>query len=536
MVFQVIPELELCSLFILEGELLDFELKAHLPEDSFNENNILLDDCINLGIVGIALESGFVECRKLENSNLIIIPLRSETVTNGILLIKSGYFEIDENTSNLFSLFGNILGNFINQKSILNDLEYSKSMLEQKVAIKTMDLTQSKREIEAIFNSVLTGILIFDTLSRKIVNANPIALELIGVNQSEINEFYIDEFLSNELKNPITSFSPVESEIMTINNVCVPILRNTTYLNLGTKQIGIESFLDISNLKKAEQKLINANQILELKVQERTEDLQLLVHKLKNEITEREMAENELRRLFNKERELNNLKTKFVSMVSHEFRTPLTIIRSSAQMLEKFRDNLNKQEIANFYKKIMHSVDNMADLIENVIFIGKSESNGMKLNHSYVDIITFCEQIIVDIKMSYDPNREVLFNYKGDYHKIFTDEKLLRLILYNLLSNAFKYSTKEKTVEFNVSIFNDKFEFEIIDFGIGIPAEEQTKIFELFYRADNVGNISGTGLGLSVVVDSVEKLGGRIEMSSIQNFGSKFIITIPKKHVKENYE
>ncbi len=535
-VCETIPNLKFASLFILEGEIIDFDLKAYFPTESFDENIKLLDDCINLGIVGKSLEFGTTEYLIKDESILLSIPLKSESGYKGILLIDFISKQLDDDIVNLLSLFGNILGNFINQKFILKDLEDSNSLLEQKIALKTMDINQNKRELEAIFNSVLTGIIIFDANTKKIIRANPVALELININNDEISEFYITEFLHNYsnilINNP--HFSPFESEITTINKRSIPILRNTTYLNVGNKNIGIESFLDISVLKEAEKSLINANQILELKVMERTEDLQLLVHKLKNEITEREMAESELRRLFNKEKELNNLKTKFVSMVSHEFRTPLTIIRSSAQMLDKFRDNLSKHEIVSFYNKIMKSVDNMADLIENVIFIGKSESAEMKLNSTSIDIVSFCEQIIVDLKLSSDPNREIIFNYNFEdgtinSNNVFIDEKLLRLILYNLLSNAMKYSEKEKPIEFNMQIHNEKLLFEIIDFGIGIPLEEQTKIFTLFYRAENVGNITGTGLGLSVVVESLEKLGGKIELSSIINLGTKFIVTIPIK-------
>ncbi len=536
-VFSNIPNVTTASIFILEGELLDFELKTFYPNNAKDLILELYNSNIDNGNIGKVLQNGVMNCYDYQNDKInaktiVIIPLKSSTKFIGMVLLTSNKICSINEIHTLCSLFGNLISNQIQQNRMFNDLAISKSLLEQKVAAETMDLAQSKRELKAIFDSVLTGIIVYDTQTNLIINANPVAIDLLQTFEQDISQYYISEFLpsfhqAKDLELNTTLFEPSESELMDCNGNKIPILRNAIFINLGTKRVGIESILDNTHRKNAEIALRDSNRILELKVMERTEDLQLLVEKLKTEIKERELAEKEVRRMLEQEKELSIMKSKFVSMVSHEFRTPLTVIKSSAQMIEKFRGNLSLEEISFLNNKIMKTVDNMTDLIENVIFIGKSESKTMRINGTPINLIEFCENIIKDIKIGFGPLREVSFSLFGEYKKINIDEKLLRLILYNLLSNALKYSENNKPVNFYVTIEQKNIILVVEDFGIGIPESEHENIFGLFYRANNVGNISGTGLGLSVVIESIEKLNGKIDFWSKENQGTKFTIVIP---------
>ena len=245
------------------------------------------------------------------------------------------------------------------------------------------------------------------------------------------------------------------------------------------------------------------------------------------DITNRKRIDNELRNALEKQKELNMLRTQFISMISHEFRTPLTIIKSSAQMLNKFGMNLNYSERFNYQEKISKTVDYMTDLIENVIFIGKSDSMQKSVNPNKVDIIEFCNVIITDFKLTLKKDREIILKHSLDSAVIEQDEKLLKLILNNLLSNAAKYSDENSKIEFGLEIEQENVIFTIRDFGIGIPEEQQKNIFDVFYRANNVGNINGTGLGLSVIKESLELLEGKIGLKSIVSEGTEFTVTIP---------
>ncbi len=537
-VFSNVPYVTSASIYLLEGEFLDFELKAFYPNSMKEEIIQLYEINIENGNIGNALQQGILTCLDYEDSifgskSLVLIPLKSPSGYIGLVLLTSQIICTNNEIYTLCSLFGNLISSQIEQHRILSDLANSKSLLEQKVAAKTMDLAQSRRELKAIFDSVLTGIIVFDIKTNLILAANPVAIDLLEIDEAEIKNYKISEFLipfeSDSILFEVNSIEtePFETTLTNIKGKKISILRNVIFINLGTKRVGIESILDNTHRKNAEIALRDANKILELKVLERTEDLQLLVHKLKSEIIERELAEKEVRRMLEQEKELSVMKSKFVSMVSHEFRTPLTVIRSSAQMIEKFKDNLSAEEISFFNNKIIKTVDNMTDLIENVIFIGKSESRTMRITGSQIDLVDFCENIIKDIKLGFGPTREIIFSLFGNYKKINIDDKLLRLILYNLLSNALKYSEKDKPVNFVTTINQENINFLIEDFGIGIPESEQNNIFGLFYRASNVGSIAGTGLGLSVVFESVEKLNGKIDFWSQENQGTKFTIIIP---------
>lgn len=270
------------------------------------------------------------------------------------------------------------------------------------------------------------------------------------------------------------------------------------------------------------------NETLELKVQERTLDLQILVKKLKDEIEQHNKVQQELKFMLDKEKELNQMKTRFVSMVSHEFRTPLTVIRSAAQMIRKYHDSLTKEEKIDYLNRILGTVDNLTDLIENVLFIGKEKENKTEIDaKEKIDLIRFTENLINEFESTLLYRREINFSTIGYRDKVETNERYLRLILMNLLSNAAKYSSRDTPIELKLYFNDDNYTYQVTDYGIGIPEDEQEKIFELFYRAENVGKISGSGIGLQVVLNSLQKLNGNLDLSSKLNKGTTFTVTIP---------
>ena len=239
---------------------------------------------------------------------------------------------------------------------------------------------------------------------------------------------------------------PFESELTNKRGVVIPIIRTITQLNIGNKILNIESFVDISELKTYQRALSEANETLELKVKERTEDLQLLIHKLKIEIAERERAESELRRLYEKEKELSELKSRFVSMVSHEFRTPLTIIRSSAQMIQKFSSKISESEKYSYFDRIVRTVDYLTGLIENVIFIGKSDAQKLDIKYTLFNINDFLDKLVKDIQQTLELQRKFFIKKNNDINFIRSDERILWLIMNNLVSNSVKYSNAESEI------------------------------------------------------------------------------------------
>jgi PAS domain S-box-containing protein len=253
------------------------------------------------------------------------------------------------------------------------------------------------------------------------------------------------------------------------------------------------------------------------------------------DITERKRIEVDTRRALEKEKELNELKSKFVTMTSHEFRTPLSTIFSSTELLEHYADKLGTEDRAEILKSIQLAVKRMTGLLEDVLLIGQSEAGKMKFSPAPLDLIKFCAELLNEFKLVLPSNLRLTYHEPACVRdcpdtvccKVRADEKLLRRIFGNLLSNAIKYSPGGGEIEFIMRCNGNVATIEVRDQGIGIPPEDQKHLFESFHRAANVGNISGTGLGLSIVKYAVDQHGGTIECVSEPGKGTRFTVCLP---------
>jgi PAS domain S-box-containing protein len=243
------------------------------------------------------------------------------------------------------------------------------------------------------------------------------------------------------------------------------------------------------------------------------------------DITERRRAEEEVHRALAKERELNELKSRFVAMTSHEFRTPLATILSSTELLDRHHDRLPAEERRTILRRIATGVDRMARMLDNVLTIGRAETEAMDFSPAPLDLPGLCRQLVDEARAGAD--RDMRFEFSGEQTTVEMDEKLLRHALGNLLSNAVKYSQQGSRITFNVRVSGGEAAFEISDEGIGIPQQDHERLYEAFHRARNVGNIAGTGLGLAIVKKSVELHGGGITFSSEIDRGTRFTVTLP---------
>ena len=244
------------------------------------------------------------------------------------------------------------------------------------------------------------------------------------------------------------------------------------------------------------------------------------------DITERKRAEEEVRKALEKEKELSELKSRFVSMTSHEFRTPLTTILSSAELLEYYSHKLSQEKKLTHLQRIQAAVKHMTGLLNDVLLIGKAEAGKLEFNGSALDFAQFCRDLVEEMQLTAGTHT-IAFRTQGECTNAYLDEKLLRQILSNLLSNAIKYSPQTGTVDFEVICKQEEAIFRIQDRGIGIPAVDRAQLFNSFYRASNVGTISGTGLGLAIVKKSVDLHGGQIAVASVVGVGTTFEVTLP---------
>ncbi len=290
--------------------------------------------------------------------------------------------------------------------------------------------------------------------------------------------------------------------------------------------------------KRAEQEILALNSELEQRVMERTQQLEDTLEELRFENLERkrtqealEQAQAEIELALIQEKELNELKSRFISIVSHEYRTPLTVILSSTYLIEKFFEINNKDEFAKHLKNIQLSVKSMTKLLDDVLTIGKTEAGKINVVPSEINLVKYSKSVMEDIKLTDKHNHLYEFFTNIQHINIYTDLNLLNKILVNLLSNAIKYSGAGSLVRFEIIDKDTFIEFNVIDHGIGIPNQEREHLFESYHRFKNVGAISGTGLGLSIVKKFVDILKGTITVYSEEGKGSTFSLTLPKEFV-----
>ncbi len=256
-------------------------------------------------------------------------------------------------------------------------------------------------------------------------------------------------------------------------------------------------------------------------------------------ITERKQAEDELLLALKKEKELNELKSRFISMASHEFRTPLTAILGSTELLKYYGQRWSEQKKEVHFDRISSHVQHMTQLLDDVLLVGKAEAGKLDFNPSWMNVIQFCHCLVEELQLSAGHQHTLIFTPQSWSNKnpneadltpcLFAelDEKLLQHILSNLLSNAIKYSPAGSTIEFSLTCLDNYIVFQIQDRGIGIPEEDQPRLFEAFHRATNASKLPGTGLGLAIVKNAVDLQGGEITVNSQVNVGTTFTVKLP---------
>ncbi|HEY9631802.1 MAG TPA: PAS domain-containing protein [Coleofasciculaceae cyanobacterium] len=248
---------------------------------------------------------------------------------------------------------------------------------------------------------------------------------------------------------------------------------------------------------------------------------------LAEDITSRKQVEEEIYKTLQKERELGELKSQFVSMTSHEFRTPLTTIQSSTELLERYRDRWSQEKQQTHFDRIQTAVDRMTQMLDDILILGKAEAGKLEFNPAPLDLVEFCRNLVEELQLTTENPNTIVLTCQRQSIPTSMDEKLLRQILTNLLSNAIKYSPSDSTVEFNLTYVDDSAIFQIQDQGIGIPPEDQPRLFNSFHRATNVGTIQGTGLGLAIVKQCLDLHKGEISVESEAGKGTTFTVILP---------
>jgi PAS domain S-box-containing protein len=261
------------------------------------------------------------------------------------------------------------------------------------------------------------------------------------------------------------------------------------------------------------------NMQLENKVEQRTMILKEALQKL-------EESQKDLSEALDKEKQLSEIKSRFVSMASHEFRTPLSTVLSSASLLSKYTTTEEQDKRNRHVEKIKNSVKHLNDILEDFLSLGKLDEGKVESHFTEFDLQEFMIDTVDELKGLLKKDQQILYDHDGEV-QVYSDKKLLKNVIINLAGNAIKFSEEGKPIEIKSRADNEMLEIIITDKGMGISEEDQEHLFSSFYRGKNAVNIQGTGLGLHIVKRYLDLLGGQIEIDSKLDEGSTFRVTIP---------
>lgn len=398
-----------------------------------------------------------------------------------------------------------------------------------------------------IFHSMSEGIIMVDE-SGKIILSNPVAETLFGYRKNELNgltmECLVPERYRGNHSHLRSGFNAhPEPRRMGIGRDLTalrkdgsefPVEISLSYTRLEDQLLVMAFVSDISQRKKSEaalrrseEQLIVYAAELEKKVQKRTEALNSSIQELEEEVKERKRAEEEAHKALEKERELNELKSKFVSIASHEFRTPLSTVLSSTSLINQYNNLGDREKVNKHVKRIKNSVNHLTSILNDFLSLGKLEEGRIDLQRDYFSPLEFLEEVKEELASTLQSGQQLHLECEPSAVMVYSDVRILRNIFFNLVSNASKYSGVGKGIYLSY-LHDDKYiTFKIRDEGIGIPLSDQKHMFERFFRASNAGQVQGTGLGLNIVKRYTDLLGGTITFNSEDGKGTIFSLLIP---------
>jgi len=414
------------------------------------------------------------------------------------------------------------------------------------VALYKHKMEQQLREREQWLATTLKSIgdaVITTDPQRAITFMNPVAEALTKWTQQDalgqdLNQIFltINETTREAIPNPVT-VSLQTGKTVTIEN-------HTLLINKEGKEIPIDDsaapikndsekilgavlvFHDVIEQRQIQALLKRTNADLEQRVAESTAQLRQQNQQLEAEIARRQQLEEELRVALARERELSQLKSRIVATVSHEYRTPLTTILSSTEMLQKYSDRLTPEKKQTHFQRVKQSVHHLTNLVNDMIFIEQAGTQALEFNPTPVNVEELVREAIEAVRPKSARKHTLNLICPSECDRIL-DGNLLRLILDNLLSNAIKYSPEGGLIEVEISPQAQEIRLRVSDEGIGIPPDDQGKLFKAFYRASNIGITPGVGLGLVIVKECVELHQGRVEVESEVGAGTTFTIILP---------
>ena len=399
---------------------------------------------------------------------------------------------------------------------------------------KDNDLINKPLKVESI------GIILLDA-QQHIIEANQSAERMFGYKIKELNQLHLQVLFSDantiELENQLKVFLNQGVKEKKEKNLSIygmhksksmfPVELSLNVFKLCDKEYIMALVTDISTRKEQEEKLSKLNAKFEQKIILKTKELNETISQLEHENMLRVDAEKDINIAFRRERELNKLKTNFLSLVSHEFKTPLSGILTSIILLGKYNLAEQQEKRDKHIKIITDKVQYLNNILNDFLSLEKLETGNINYNLSTFKLGKVIKEVVSNANILLKEGQTIDYSDSIDEISLFQDEKIIELTLSNLINNAIKYSSENSVIAIRVRQDLEITTLEIIDDGIGIPKIDQKNIFNRYFRAENALLTEGTGIGLNISKTHIENLGGSINFESTENKGTTFTISIP---------
>lgn len=401
-----------------------------------------------------------------------------------------------------------------------------------------------------LFEGISEGALIVNT-QQEIVELNGSFAKMFGYKIEELKGMHINEIIPQEyhhkhdshvksfLKNKENRRMGQDRKIFGLKKCgeVFPIEAGLNPFEMNGEKFIMTIVTDISKRVENEQEIKKLNSSLEEKVNQRTKDLEQTIEELselndllKDEIKRRKKAEARIKTALQKEIELNDLKTKFLSLVSHEFKTPLSGILTSTTLASKYTKSDQQDKREKHLNTIKNKVRYLTSILNDFLSVERLESGKLNYKFEYFSLLSLINEVVYNANVTLKSGQIIDYPQNIDDIELYQDRNVLELILSNLLNNAIKYSKEDTRIELDISEKDSYLNFKIKDQGIGIPQKDQHHIFERYFRAENALLNQGTGIGLNIIKVHLENLGGEVSFKSKENEGSVFFVKLPVKH------
>jgi PAS domain S-box-containing protein len=397
--------------------------------------------------------------------------------------------------------------------------------------------------LDSLFKHATEGIVVVNGTGN-IAMVNPRALSLFGYEElddliGQRIEVLIPRRFSSRHEGHMASFMGApQARKMGIGRDLLanrkdgtefPVEVSLSPFSTSEGQFIVSFIIDITERKKHEKALMEANQAIVQLNAELEERVGQRTQELANALEELNESKAEVLRALESERELNELKSQFVTIASHEFRTPLATMLSSVSLIGRYRLTDEDEKRQKHVQRIKSAINNLTEILNDFLSLGKLEEGLMKSVPIQFNFHAFCLQLVEELKGVCRAGQTIHLTFEGD-HVVVADNQLMRNVMINVISNGIKYSNTD--VYTKVTVAGDLITVEIRDSGIGIPESDLPHVFNRFYRANNSGNVQGTGLGLNIVKKYLELMKGDVRVESKLGVGTTFVLEIPIPRIK----